>query len=257
VVRRVVAILVLTLAASCTSEGPPVPDAEPAGPPRVQIDDVESHAAQFDDELPERTAGSQNEGAASVYLLGHLQQAGYIVRLDSVPVGNLVRSTNVVALPPSGEDPLAVVVVPYDTAEDSEASGASLGLFLEVARALRAAVPAHSVEFAALGAEHADVSGGRLGSRRLVRGLLDDELDPLVIQLGTIADAVGFSARGEVAPAVNEAAESAGVEVPPSPLKFMPDDAVWMRAGFEWAVVSGAPHDVGEVLVEFLSERGR
>ena len=242
---------------SCVTEGPRRPDVEPTGPPTVQLEDVEEHAAQFDDDVPERPAGTQNEEAASVYLLGHLQQAGYIVRLEAVPVRNLVRSTNVVGAPPSAEDPVAVVVVPYDTGEDTGPTGASLGLFLELARALRVAVPDHSVEFAALGAEHADVPGDRLGSRRLIRGLLDDDFDPVVIVLGPIGRGAGFFARGPAAPAINAAAESAGVEFPSSPLKTMPDEQLWQRAGLEYAVVGGGADGVGQVLLEFLTERGR
>ena len=246
-----------TSVVACDGAGPRRPQVEPTGPPTVQMNDVEGHAAQFDGDVPERRAGTQNEQAGSVYLLGHLQQAGYVVRLDSVPVSNLVRSTNVVAVPPSGEDPVVVVVVPYDTGEDPEPSGASLGLFLEVARALRVAVPEHSTEFVALGAEHTDIGGGRLGSRRLVRELFDDDLDPVVIVLGNIGDRVGFSARGPAAPAINEIAARAGIQVPTSPLKTLPDDDVWLRAGLDFAVVSGAPEEVGAVLVEYLVERGR
>jgi hypothetical protein len=243
--------------ASCTTAGPQRPEVEPTGPPAVQVEDVEEHAAQFDDDLPDRRAGTQNEEVASVYLLGHLQRAGYVIRLDAVPVRNLVRSTNVVAVPPSTEDPAAVVVVPYDTGEDPEPTGASLGLFLELARALRVAVPDHSVEFAALGAEHSDVSGSRLGSRRLIQGLLDDDLDPVVIELLPPGDGTGFFARGSAAPGINDAAERVGVDFPPSPLKTMPDEQLWQRAGLEFAAVAGAPEDVGRVLLEYLSERGR
>jgi hypothetical protein len=257
VIRAMTLCFVAAAVVACTAEGPRRSEVEATGPPTVQMDDVEGHAAQFDDEVPERRAGTQNEGAASAYLLGHLQQAGYVVRLDSVPVRNLVRSTNVVAVPPSGEDPIVVVVVPYDTGEDPEPSGVALGVFLEAARALRVAVPGHSVEFAALGAEHTDVLGGRLGSRRLIQGLLDDDLDPVVIVLGNIEERAGFSARGPAAAEINEAAESAGIQLPPSPLKTMPDDDVWQRAGLDFAVVSGAPEEAGAVLVEYLEERGR
>lgn len=255
--RALTICFLLVAAVSCTAEGPRRPEVEPTGPPTVQIEDIEEHSAQFDEELPERRAGTQNEGAASAYLLGHLQQAGYLVRLDGVPVGNLVRSTNVVALPPSAEDPVAVVAVPFDTGEEPEPSGASLGLFLELARALRVAVPDHSVEFVALGADHAEVPGGRLGARRLIQGLLDDDLDPVVIELLALHGGTGFFARGPAAPGINEVAESIGVEIPPSPLKIMPDEQLWQRAGLDFAVIGGAPDQVGKVLLEYLTERGR
>jgi len=242
---------------SCSTVGSQRPEVEPTGPPSVQLEDVNEHASQFDGDVPDRRAGTQNEEVASVYLLGHLQQAGYVVRLDAVPVRNLIRSTNVVAVPPSAEDPTVVVVVAYDTDETPEPTGGSLGLFLELARALRVAIPDHSVEFAALGAEHTDISSGRLGSRRLIQGLLDDELDPVVIQLFPGSAGAGFFARGSAAPEINDAAETVGVEVPRSPLKTMPDEQLWQRAGLEFAAVAGAPEDVGRVLLEYLSERGR
>jgi hypothetical protein len=257
VFRTLTICFLVTVLVSCTGEGPRRPDVEPTGPPVVQLEDVEGHAGQFDEEVPERPAGTQNEEAASVYLLGHLQQAGYVVRLDAVPVRNLVRSTNVVAVPPSAEDPVAVVVVPYDTGEDAGPTGESLGVFLELARALRVAVPDHSVEFAALGAEHTDLAGGQLGSRRLIQGLLDDELDPVVIVLDHVSGNAGFSARGPAAGPLNDAAESSGVAIPPSPLKTLPDDEVWQRAELDFAAVSGTPEDIGTVLLDYLTERGR
>jgi hypothetical protein len=249
--------LVAVALVACTTEGPQRPEVEPTGPPAVQISDVEGHAAQFDEDLPERRAGTQNEGAASVYLLGHLQQAGYVVRLDSVPLRNLVRSTNVVAVPPSAGDPAVVVVAPYDTGENPEPTGASLGLFLELARALRVAVPDHSVEFAALGAEHAEESAGQLGSRRLIQELLDEDLDPLVIELLPLGGRSGFLAGGPAAPAITDAAEGLDVEISATPLTTMPDARIWGRAGLDFAVVGGAPEDVGRVLLQYLSARGR
>jgi hypothetical protein len=87
--------------------------------------------------------------------------------------------------------------------------------------------------------------------------LLDDDLDPVVIELLPAGDGTDFFARGSAAPGINAAAESVGVEVPPSPLETMPDEQLWGRAGLEFAAVAGAPDDVGRVLLEYLSERGR
>jgi hypothetical protein len=119
----------------------------------VQADVVDDHAAQFDDSLDDRLAGSQQEFAAATYILGHLQTAGYVPLLDPVPVQDLVRSTNVVAEPPSGERPQVVVTVAYDTRPESRPAGAALGLWLELARSLYARDREHAVEFVALGAE--------------------------------------------------------------------------------------------------------
>lgn len=81
-----------------------------------------------------------------------------------------VRSTNVVALPPSGEDPSVVVAIPYDTGVSPGVDGEHIGLFLELARSLNVAAPDHRVAFVAMGAESAE----RRGSRRLTQYLLDE-----------------------------------------------------------------------------------
>jgi len=190
----VVAALAL---AACTAAETPRPAASPSGPPTIQANAIAAHAEQFADDLPDRDAGSQEEFAAAAYITAHLQQAGYVVEFDSVPVANTVRSTNVIALPPSTEEPVYVVTVPYDASGDPE----SIGAFLELARALRAVAPEHSVEFVALGGESAGVAGGRLGTRRLIKMLQERELEPEIVALSAPADvsplfdAAGFAFR--------------------------------------------------------------
>ena len=205
-------VLLLFVLVSCTGGGTPRPTASPSGPPTIQPDVIARHAEQFDEDLPERRAGSQQEFAAATYITAHLQQAGYVVEFDSVPVANTVRSTNVVALPPSTEDPNVLVVTAYDEGSDA----GSIGAFLEVARALRVAVPDHSVEFAALGAESADVAGGELGSKRMIKLLQDRDLTPTVI-----AFELPSAAR-----------------------------ALYEGAGFDYSVVEGRPEDLLDVLAE-------
>ena len=195
-VKRIVLLALISLVA-CTPNETPRPTASPTGPPTIQAEAIEAHARQFEEELPERTAGSQQEFAAATYITAHLQQAGYVVEFDSVPVANTVRSTNVVALPPSTEDPEYLVTVAYDEGSDEHA----IGVFLELARSLNAAQPGHSVQFAAVGAENAEVEGGDLGSRRMIKLLLDRELEPEVIAVdGSLAtkelyEAAGFEYR--------------------------------------------------------------
>ncbi len=200
-----------------------------------------------------RVAGSQEELAASAYIVAHLTDAGYVSRLDAVPVEDAVRSTNVVALPPSGREPKAMVVVAYDSTGGSPPGGAAIGVWLEVARALRALDPEHSVEFVALGAEQTDVGGGRLGSRRLARRLVDEGASPhvgVVHDVGDAADPELFAA-GPAAAALEEVA---------SPLGFETGDAavtggaeVFAEAGFDTTVLGGAPEGVGPVLLAYLS----
>lgn len=146
----------------------------------MQLALVEKHAAQFEEEVPVRRAGSQEEAVAGSYILGHLQLAGFAPFLDGVPVRDQVRSTNVVAPPPSGDPPEVVVAVAYDTGSDSGPSGQRIGLFLELARALVVAEPEHRVAFVAMGAESVE----HRGSRRLAQYLLDEEWDPVVYTIG-------------------------------------------------------------------------
>ena len=149
---------------------PSVPDE-----PTVLLALIEHHAEQFDVDLPERPAGSQEELAAATYITGHLQLAGYAIRLEDVPVGDLVESSNIMALPPKG-DPAIVVAAPYDS-DGKTASGHALGMFLEVARALDKRVPEHDVGFAALGAQ-LTARGATTGLSELRRSLDDEGLDP-------------------------------------------------------------------------------
>lgn len=181
----VTGLLVALIASACmSSDGrdtatPPVPQ----GPPEIQADVVERHARQFDQDLPERPAGSQEEFAASAYLIAHLQQAGYIARLEPVPVADLVRSTDVIAVPPGTRDPVAVVAIGYDTGAGDASHGPALGLFLELARASLVVDPDSSIWFAALGAQQVQGEGAFSGSKVLLRYLTEEGADPLIILL--------------------------------------------------------------------------
>ena len=222
-----------------------------AGPPEVELETVERHARQFDEEEPERPAGSQEEFAASAYIVAHLTEAGYVSRLDAVPVQDLVRSTNVVALPPGGAEPGVVVVTGYDSAPASPPVGLALGTWLEVARALRAIEPDHSVQFVALGAEHAEVEGGNLGSRRLAQQLANEGRRPHVIVVDAIGDRP-FSATGAASADLAEEARArggGGGDIAPG--SRVGD--VFTAAGFDTTVVSGPPETVGPALLAYLA----
>jgi hypothetical protein len=207
---------------ACGSSGEVRPLSSPTGPAEIEDAAVQLHADQFDDDLPERPAGSQQEFAAASYITAHLQSAGYLVELDAVPVEDTVRSSNVVALPPDGGRPEVVVAIGYDTTEEVNGFGRGVGIFLELARALRVAVPEHPVEFVALGAEHTDVNGGQLGSRRLIRVLKDAEVDPEVVQIVMRTGIPSFQ-----------------------------------KVGFETNVVFPDDADVGPRLLDFLIEASR
>jgi hypothetical protein len=226
------------------SSNPARPLPAPSGRAEVVASTIDAHAKQFASDLSDRAAGSQGEQAASAYVLGHLQRAGYVVRLDAVPVENLVQSTNVVALPPSGSEPTAVVVVPYDSGSSNE----GIGLFLELARAARTAEPDHSIEFVALGAEH---DGGR-GSEALAEELVADGLDPVVIDLSGVSSDGILHAWGE---AEDDFYSVAGeLSLSPTPLKLRPPRTVWETAGFGYLGIGGPAADAGRVLLALLAE---
>lgn len=248
--RRTTSLLLLALCAGCST----VPEGQRAtrpatGPPEVRLSTVEEHARQFDEEEPLRLAGSQEELAASAYIVAHLTDAGYVSRLDAVPVEDAVRSTNVVALAPSGREPEAVVVVAYDSAGDSAPGGKAIGVWLEVARALRAVEPEHSVEFVALGAEHTDVNGGRLGSRRLVNVM--ETAPEVIVVVATPSKelrALGYARRE-----LEALAREQGVSPAPSHPSFDANE-VFRAAALDSTSVSGPPEEVGPVLLAYLSD---
>lgn len=246
-------LLALLALISCTAAETPSPTTTPNGPPVIDVDTIETHAQQFGDELSRRPAGSQQEFAAATYITAHLQQAGYVVELDSIPIENTVRSTNVVALPPSTEDPVYLVASAYDGDGESRA----VGVFLELARALRASVPEHSVEFVALGAEETDRPGTPLGSRRIIKVLQDRELTPRVIFLTNSTPPQDFKAYGADADALHTLAYRDGAALTDE-LMTSPGSMLFEDAGFETTLVAGEPGRIGPVLLRFLAgESGR
>jgi hypothetical protein len=253
--RVLLAVALLACACSTTTEGGQ--GAKASGPPEIRPTVVEDHALQFDREVPTRPAGSQQEFVAAGYVTGHLQQAGYRVRLDSVPVGDLVDSSNVVALPLGGDDPEFAVVVPYGTGRDSPPQGEDIGLFLELARALAVKDPSNKTEFVALGATFAPE--GDLGSRRYLKVLTDDGQSPFVIALA-VDGGRGFAAAGARAIELEAVARELEVGGSSSPVgTTFPDYRAtvesYAAAGIDLAIVSGGIEDVGSVLLEFLSSR--
>lgn len=251
--------LLLVAAAACTGSTEEAPVRAPQGAPEVRLDVVDEHAAQFDQELPQRPAGSQEEFAAATYITGHLQQAGYEVRLASVPHKDLVRSTNVVALPPGGEPISAVVTVLYDTASNMQPHGRDIGLFLEVARALHVREPEHHVQFVALGAEVTAEDGGNLGSKTLAAELSDLDEKPPVIALLEVSSG-GFRAPGPGGDELNEIALQ--MDVPLSrPLSepllpaYLRSTHVFVDAGISHAIAAGGIDEVGRVVLAYLSGR--
>jgi len=211
------------------------------------VDVINRHAAEFADEVPRRPAGSQQEQIAATYILGHLQQAGYPARLDGVPVGDLVRSTNVIAVPRGGAEPRYLVAVAYDTPEDESVSAVSIGVFLEVARALSVVGGDRPVEFVALGAEFAEPSEGHLGSRAMARLLTGDGFEPQIIYLSPELSRDALSAQG---PLSEDLQAGAGVT---GDTQAAGAAEVFEEAGFEVTVVDGAPEVVARRLVEFLA----
>lgn len=242
------ALIVGTSACSETSPAPLVPQVE--GSPRFEGSSARSQASQFDQEIPDRPAGSAEEQGATAYILGTLQRSGYTARLDAVPVADLANSTNVIGRPFSGET-AAMVVVPHGTGPGAPTESLALGTFLELARALSASAPDHKVAFTALGAEFTNLQGGHLGSRRLARFLIDEQEDPLIVQLGDIADDEPLAVAGDANEVLLGPSDGARLAA-----ARLPDPDVFSEAGFNRVVVSGAPEDVGALLLEFLANLG-
>lgn len=251
---------VLVVTGACTGAPEEAPPGEaPGGPAEVQLEAVEEHAAQFDEDLPERPAGSQQEFAAATYITGHLQRAGYEVRLASVPYKDLVRSTNVVALPPGGEPIEAVVTVLYDTAPSMQPTGRDIGLFLELARAMRVEEPEHRIQFVALGAELTTENGGSLGSKTLAAELTDLEEKPPVIGLLEVGSG-GFRAPGPAGDELNQIAldmdlPSARPLSKPLLPAYLRSTQVFIDAGIPHAIAAGGIEEVGRVVLAYLSGR--
>lgn len=243
--RITYAVLILVglgaMIACSGGDGGSAPAVAAGGPPEVRPEVVERHAAQFDRDLEARPAGSQQELSAATYILGHLQRAGYGARLEAVPVENLVNSTDVLAVPTSGANPATVVTVAYDTAAGTPHSGADIGLFLELARALKVADPDHDVLFAALGAENTALGVGNLGSRRLLELLDEQGADPLVLTIGGVGSG----------PVCIEGPEPlAGAPGCGEPARADP----YTEAGLTHAQASGPPEALGRTLLDLLQE---
>ena len=253
ILRLVASILLLSCVGCSTLPEGQKSTAPGTGPPEIDPSTIESHAGQFDEEEPVRVAGSQKELAASAYVVAHVTEAGYVFRLDAVPVKDLVRSTNVVALPPGGAEPEVIVVVGYDSTETSEPNGHAIGVWLEVARALRVVDPDHAVEFVALGAEHADTGGGALGSRRLAQQLSDEGDRPAIVVVGAVsAGGTGVEVSGDGQDAVVGAAEGLGIRA--EGVRVYSDTGdVFETAGLDTTVVGGDAADAARVLLEYLS----
>jgi hypothetical protein len=259
VVACVVAALFLPASGCSPAARPNSGGASPTGTPEIRAAVVREHAAQFDDKLPDRPAGSQQELAAATYLVAHIARDGYVVRLDSVPVKNDVDSSNIEALAEGGRNPRVIVTVSYDTAPHGSPGGEALGLWLELARAWLVRAPRSRIGFVALGAEHASVDGGQLGSRRLAKVLLDAHLKPLIVSLGRIDDSGSFSAFGYEAGELDNIAHGLGMAVvrgaiaPPSARH----EDVMAEAGLHHVTVAGGFEDVGRVLLHFLASPRR
>ena len=202
--------------------------------------------------MSERYPGSDQEFAAASYVLGHLQLAGYGTFLDAVPVENLVRSTNVVAFPSSG-DPTHLVVVDYGTAPGRDVDPIPVGLLLELARALQVADPDHSVGFVALGAAAPSDDEISLGARRLAKFLQERELEPTIVQLEVSDETVagGFKAYGAFSQELNCDGD------PPCEITLegarTPNSELWEKAGLDLTIIRGSAEAAAPGLLRWFT----
>ncbi len=221
----------------------------------MQLDVVDQHARQFYQDVPVRRPGSQEELAAATYLLGHLEQAGYAVRLEGVPVADLVRSTNVLTVPPEDDAPAVLVCAVYDTGP-SGTDDFALGIFLEIARA--AAVSGDGsprARFAALGAEHADESGGHLGSRRLAQ-VFTEQGNEMSLSILIAGGGPDLLIGGSYADHVGGLADRRGYRYEAfSDARFMLETAeILGHISRHHLVIAGPPEQAGALVLELISE---
>jgi nitroreductase len=250
-VSKAVIVLVVSIVLGACSGGPRgAPSPVATGAPEVSPALVTTHAAEFDAEVPERHPGSDQEFAAASYILGHLQLAGYGTFLDAVPVEDLVRSTNVVAFPSAG-DPTRLVVVDYGTAPGRDPDPTSIGLLLELARALQVVEPDHSVGFVALGAAAPADDEISLGARRLARFLQERALEPTIVQLEVSIDGPPGKAYGAFSDAINCPMGDCG----PTTLEaaYTPNSLLWEKAGLDLTIIRGSAADAAPALMTWLT----
>ena len=245
---RCLALIGLLLLGGCATAGQGPSRVDPVGPPFVRADVVESHAEQLDEEIAERPAGSQEEFAASQYVLGHLQRAGYVVALEAVPVGNLVQSNNLHALPPNGRDASLILATPYD-ADERYRGGIAVAVFLEVARALYAAEPDHRVEFVALSAE---TTADRLGSRRLAQQLRDASAAPRIVSIVAGDRSEVRAAGGDAASVIELAHDEEVFASVGSARDLLGGEDVFAAAGFDHVVISVGDASHAGVVLDYL-----
>jgi hypothetical protein len=245
-----VGLSIVVIGCSPASPPPAGPTSDAPGPPNARPGVIERHADQFANELPRRPPGSNEEQVAASYILGFLQQAGYPGRLEGVPVADLIRSTNVIATPPGGATPEYLVAVPDGTPSNEALDAHSIGVFLEVARALSVRKPAHPVEFVALGAEFAEQEAGTLGSRAMASLLREESLEPQIIYLSPELSGDSFHAEGPLASRF-KAVPRPGIG-PLNQIALAAANA-YRNEGFEVTVIDGHPSVVADTLLEFLS----
>jgi hypothetical protein len=130
-----------------------------------------------------------------------------------------------------------------------------VGVFLELARSLRASVPEHSVEFVALGAEESDVPDGPLGTRRMIKLLQDRDLTPKVIFLTNNEPPGDFKAYGADADELHSLAFGDEVALTQE-LMVAPGSDLFAEAGFDTTLVAGEPSRVAQILLRFLANEG-
>ena len=162
-----------------------------------------------------------------------------------------MRSTNVIGTPPQGATPEYLVAVPYGTPPNEALDAHSLGVFLEVARALSVRDPGHPVEFVALGAEFAEQEKGTLGSVAMTSLLSEESFEPQIIYLLPVMSGDAFYAEG---PLASEFEPDAVSNEPSLDQVAGAAAEVYRNEGFDVTIVDGDPVEVAETLMEFLSE---
>ncbi len=196
------AVAASTTAAPTTSTtAAPTTTTTPAPIPPLAFDEAMAmgHLKALAQDIGPRKSGTEAEAAALDYASAYLQGLGYDVLTTQVSLPGGLYSRNVSAVKRGTSDSLVVVGAHADTkagAPGGNDNASGVAVVLELARALRDADTAATIEFVVFGAEEmtdSDPDHHHYGSRQFLQGLTSQERDLLVGMVSV--DMVGYGSE--------------------------------------------------------------